>query len=136
MYGLFSNRELSDPEVYDDDWIVHTSDQDYMPYYRPLNSLEDTVAMEGNCKHAGAGFGRAAGWKGPPPCLRTPPHLPPWTIGRLRPLLHNPERHRSSVEAFAVASGARLRLPERGEGFLLPFNPQARTRCTRASTRV
>ena len=32
MYGIFSNHPLDDPEVYDDDWIVHTSDQDYMPY--------------------------------------------------------------------------------------------------------
>jgi len=58
MYGIFSDRPLNDTTVGDDDWIVHTSDQDYMPYYRPLNSLEDTAAMEGNCKHAGAGFGR------------------------------------------------------------------------------
>jgi len=58
MYGLYSNHDLSDANVYDDDWIVHTSDQDYLPYYRPINSLDDTLAMEGNCKNAGAGFGK------------------------------------------------------------------------------
>ena len=83
MWGIFSNHPLDDPEVYDDDWILHASDQDYEPYYRPLNSLDDTTAMEGNvcadppllsvwshhtrhrvrlaslqCAHAGSGFGR------------------------------------------------------------------------------
>lgn len=58
MYGLYSNKPLDDPEVYDDDWIVHTSDQDYMPYYRPFHSLEDSPKMDGNCKDAGSGFGR------------------------------------------------------------------------------
>ena len=37
--------------------------------------------------------------KWPPPCLRTAPHLPPWTIGRLRPLLRAPGRRLSSLEA-------------------------------------
>jgi hypothetical protein len=37
---------------------VHTSDQDYEPYYRTLASLDDTSAMEGNCLHAQPGFGR------------------------------------------------------------------------------
>jgi len=58
MYGLFSNHPLDEEEVYDDDWIVHTSDQDYEPYYRPIHTLDDTLAMEGNCKDAGAGFGK------------------------------------------------------------------------------
>ena len=58
MYGIFSNHPLNDTEVYDDDWIVHASDQDYMPYYRPMNSLEDDLSMQGNCKHAGRGFGK------------------------------------------------------------------------------
>ena len=58
MYGVFSNHPLTDMTVYDDDWILHASDQDYEPYYRPINSLDDTIAMNGNCKNAGAGFGK------------------------------------------------------------------------------
>jgi hypothetical protein len=58
MFGLFSNHALDDPTVYDDDWVLHASDQDLMPYYRPLNSLDDSLAMNGNCKNAGAGFGK------------------------------------------------------------------------------
>jgi hypothetical protein len=58
MFGLFSNHALSDPTVYPDDWILHASDQDLMPYYRPLVSLSDTLAMDGNCKNAGSGFGK------------------------------------------------------------------------------
>lgn len=27
VWGLFSNHPLDDPEVYDDDWVVHSSDQ-------------------------------------------------------------------------------------------------------------
>ena len=41
----------------------------------------------------------AAGLKWPPPCLTTPPHRPPWTIWRLRPLLRTPERSLSRLEA-------------------------------------
>jgi hypothetical protein len=58
MWGIFSNHSLSDPEVYDDDVILHASDQDLEPYYRPLHSLDDDLAMEGNCAKAGSGFGR------------------------------------------------------------------------------
>lgn len=58
MYGIFSNHPLSDPTVYDDDWILHASDQDLLPYYRKINSLDDTLAMGGNCKNAGSGFGK------------------------------------------------------------------------------
>ena len=58
MYGLYSNHPLTDEEVYDDDWILHASDQDLEPYYRPLNSLDDSLGMTGNCKNAGAGFGK------------------------------------------------------------------------------
>ena len=36
MYGIFSNHPLDDENVYPDDVIVHASDQDYQPYYRPL----------------------------------------------------------------------------------------------------
>ena len=58
MFGIFSNHPLDDPTVYPDDWIVHASDQDYLPYYRRLDSLDDTPAMDGNCAHAGRGFGK------------------------------------------------------------------------------
>jgi len=56
IWGLFSNHPLDDPNVYDDDWILHASDQDFMPYYRPLNSLDDSPAFQGNCKAAQPGF--------------------------------------------------------------------------------
>ena len=58
MWGLFSNHSLDDPNVYDDDYILHASDQDLAPYSRPLNSLDDDLQMEGNCKDAGSGFGK------------------------------------------------------------------------------
>ena len=58
MYGLFSNHDLDDPVVYDDDWILHASDQDVLPYYRRINSLDDTLAMDGNCANAQPGFGK------------------------------------------------------------------------------
>ena len=31
MWGIFSNHPLDDPNVYDDDWVLHASDQDYLP---------------------------------------------------------------------------------------------------------
>jgi hypothetical protein len=43
---------------YPDDWILHASDQDYQTYYRPIESLNDTLAMEGNCANAQPGYGR------------------------------------------------------------------------------
>ena len=58
MYGIFSRHPLHDPTVYDDDVVLHTSNQDCFPYYRPMHTLEDTPAMEGNCKAAGKGFGK------------------------------------------------------------------------------
>ena len=58
IFGLFSNHPLSDPNIYDDDYILHASDQDLQTYYRPINSLDDSLAMDGNCKNAGSGFGR------------------------------------------------------------------------------
>ena len=58
MYGIFSNHSLDDPEVYDDDIILHASDQDTAPYYRPISSLDDDLSMEGNCANAGSGFGK------------------------------------------------------------------------------
>ena len=58
MLGIWSKHPLSDPTVYDDDVILHFSDQDVQPYYRPMGTLEDDLRMEGNCKNAGAGFGK------------------------------------------------------------------------------
>jgi len=57
VFGLWSNHSLSDPEVYPDDVLVHTSG--YAPdgtgntgYYRRFDSLIDTTAMNGNCSAA------------------------------------------------------------------------------------
>ena len=58
MFGIFSNHPLTDPTVYDDDYVLHASDQDLQTYYRPLNSLDDSLDMSGNCKNAGSGFGK------------------------------------------------------------------------------
>lgn len=58
MFGIYSNHSLDDSTVYADDWILHASDQDYEPYYRPIKSLEDDLSMRGNCLHAGSGFGK------------------------------------------------------------------------------
>jgi len=58
MLGIWSNHSLDDTTVYDDDVILHFSDQDTEPYYRAMSTLEDSVKMEGNCKTAGAGFGK------------------------------------------------------------------------------
>jgi len=58
MWGIYSNHPLNDTNVFDDDWILHASDQDKLPYYRPLNSLDDSTRMDGNCKNAQPGFGR------------------------------------------------------------------------------
>lgn len=52
MYGIFSDHPLNDTHAYDDDWILHASDQDHEPYYRQLRSLDDGVNMTGNCKDA------------------------------------------------------------------------------------
>jgi len=58
MYGIYSNHPLSDTAVHDDDWILHASDQDHEPYFRRLDSLEDTRAMNANCKDAQPRMGR------------------------------------------------------------------------------
>ena len=58
IFGIFSNHSLDDPTVYDDDVILHASDQDLEPYYREMRTLEDTAAMEGNCADAQPGFGK------------------------------------------------------------------------------
>ena len=43
---------------YDTDWLVHSSDQDLNPYYRPFHTLEDSTSMDGNCAKAQPGYGR------------------------------------------------------------------------------
>jgi len=58
VWGIGSNKSLADDTVYGDDWVLHGSDQDLNPYYRPFSSLVDTPAMEGNCKNAQPGFGK------------------------------------------------------------------------------
>jgi len=59
MYGVFSKHDLSNVSmVYDDDVIVHTSDQDLHPYFRKLRSLPDTLELQGNCEAAQPGFGK------------------------------------------------------------------------------
>eukprot|EP00927_Polykrikos_kofoidii_P014074 TRINITY_DN16137_c0_g2_i1.p1 TRINITY_DN16137_c0_g2~~TRINITY_DN16137_c0_g2_i1.p1 ORF type:complete len:359 (-),score=51.05 TRINITY_DN16137_c0_g2_i1:98-1174(-) len=52
IIGIGSNHDLSDLTVYDDDWLLHFSDQDLMPYYRNFSSLQDDLHMTGNCKNA------------------------------------------------------------------------------------
>jgi hypothetical protein len=58
VFGVYSNYPLDDATVYDDDVVVHMSDQDRQPYYRTLASLDDTPAMAGNCAAAQPGFGK------------------------------------------------------------------------------
>ena len=58
VFGIFSNHSLDDLTVYGDDVILHASDQDYMPYYRRMSTLEDSLKMDGNCADAGSGFGQ------------------------------------------------------------------------------
>ena len=56
IIGIGSQHDLSDPTVFDDDWLLHFSAQDLMPYYRNFSSLEDGLHMDGNCKDAGTGY--------------------------------------------------------------------------------
>jgi hypothetical protein len=58
VFGIFSDKSLNDETAYADDWILHASDQDYMPYYRKMSTLEDDKSMQGNCRKAGSGFGK------------------------------------------------------------------------------
>lgn len=62
IFGLYSNHELTDETIYDDDVIQHGSDWEVGPvhlgYFRPFNSLPDTKQMDGNCANAGYGPGR------------------------------------------------------------------------------
>lgn len=57
VWGVYSNHSLDDSTVYDDDVIVHQSDWDQFGYYRPMHTLQDSPAMDGNCKNA------VPGWK-------------------------------------------------------------------------
>jgi len=56
IIGIGSNHNLSDATVYDDDWLLHYSNQDLMPYYRHFSSLEDGLHMNGNCKSASTSY--------------------------------------------------------------------------------
>jgi hypothetical protein len=58
VIGFGTNHALDDAEVYDDDWVLHFSDQDLETYYRHFSTLEDSTDMQGNCKNAGSGFGK------------------------------------------------------------------------------
>ena len=110
VWGIYSNHSLDDPTVYPDDVLVHSSDQDLNPYYRPFHTLQDTPKMEGNCRERTAAlatpaFGSACVLRWPSllrpalasacPCLSTravAPSLPaaldsePPTLPRLFPL--------------------------------------------------
>lgn len=57
VFGIYSNHSLTDPTVYPDDVLVHTSQ--FAPdginntgYYRRFDSLVDTTDMNGNCSAA------------------------------------------------------------------------------------
>lgn len=56
MIGMGSQHPLSDPTVYDDDWLLHFSAQDLMPYYRIFAGLEDGTSMTGNCANASTSY--------------------------------------------------------------------------------
>ena len=57
VFGIWSNHPLSDPTVYPDDVLVHTSGYaldgtENLGYYRRFDSLVDTIEMNGNCTDA------------------------------------------------------------------------------------
>lgn len=56
IIGIGSNHDLSDATVYDDDWILHFSNQDLMPYYRSFGSLQDDLNLTGNCQNASTAY--------------------------------------------------------------------------------
>jgi len=58
IFGIFTNASLDDATVYDDDVILHASDQDMMPYFRRMETLQDSEKMDGNCAIAQPGFGK------------------------------------------------------------------------------
>jgi hypothetical protein len=62
VWGLYSNHDLSDPEIYGDDYLQFGSGyspdgKDNLGYFRTFNSMVDTVDMNGNCKDAQAPHG-------------------------------------------------------------------------------
>jgi len=65
MYGIWSNHSLDDLTPYPDDIVLHTSNQDCFPYYRPMGTLEDSTSMAGNCAKAGHGWGQNEAY----PCI-------------------------------------------------------------------
>ena len=56
IIGIGSNHNFSDGTVYDDDWLLHYSNQDLMPYYRSFSSLEEGLHMTGNCANASTSY--------------------------------------------------------------------------------
>jgi hypothetical protein len=56
ILGIGSDHDLSDPTVYDSDWLLHYSNQDLMPYYRRFSTLEDGLHMNGNCQNASTNY--------------------------------------------------------------------------------
>jgi len=56
VFGIYSNHILTDPNVYQDDVLVHGSDWDLYGYYRPFNTLVDSASdgpvLTGNCSQA------------------------------------------------------------------------------------
>jgi hypothetical protein len=56
IIGIGSNHDLNDSTVYDDDWVLHYSNQDLMPYYRKFSTLEDGLHMNGNCLNASTSY--------------------------------------------------------------------------------
>lgn len=57
IFGVYSNHELSDNTIYDDDWFVMGSD--YSPdgtknlgYFRTFNNYDDNLSMDTNCANA------------------------------------------------------------------------------------
>lgn len=62
FFKLYTNHDLTDTNVYDDDIVVHGSD--YSPdgemnygYFRQFSSLLDDLDMNGNCANAQPGWG-------------------------------------------------------------------------------
>jgi hypothetical protein len=105
VWGIYSNHSLDDPTVYPDDFIVHSSDQDLNPYYRPFHTLQDTPAMEGNCKIAQAGFGRNEMY----PCINVSANVSsviihPCLRQRLQPLHITLRAHRRKRQTTAWQS--------------------------------
>jgi len=57
VWGIYSNHDLRDPAIYEDDYIVMASNYgddgaNNFGYVRQLNKMVDGLAMDGNCKNA------------------------------------------------------------------------------------